>query len=202
VLITCFLLTVSSCAGKKKTTPELSLLEGKKVALVAIEAEPGARNMIEVALVNQLHDHGSFILVSKQDVESARLRPDIDPLDWKSIAEAAGATVALRTRAVVFEANERQGYSKEEIFDTQLAEDRGDDGKDVRVYKVKGLKARVDYELSFTDLRTGETKIGHARAEDTVTAEAKNESAHLPPRMKYLSDLTERAFKTFFNENN
>lgn len=46
-------------------------MNGKKVALVAIEGEATEIKIIEVALVNQLMAHGSFFLISKEDLTKA-----------------------------------------------------------------------------------------------------------------------------------
>lgn len=194
-------LALGSCSsGAKRTTPELGELEGRKVALVAVEGESSARKIVEVALINQLVEHGSFILVSKQDLEKAKALPNMDPADWKGAARKAGAELALKARVLRFDAKENTGYSKEKVKDSQLAEERGDDGETERLYKVHSLDGAVRVELEFTDLGTGDVRSAVAEETQTVVAEAKTSSAHLPPRLRFLEGLSNQAFHKFFEE--
>lgn len=191
----------SGCSSAPKKTPELKKLEGKKVALVEIDGEATARAIVEVALVNQLIKDGTFILVPKQDVQSARTAPSINPGDWQAIAKAAGADYALRADVLEFSADEREGYSTEEVDDSQLKKERGD-GRTQRIYKEKSLTSKVRVELKFADLSQNDIRAGIAEAEDQVRAEAKNSSAHLPPRLRFLEKTANEAFRRFFERYN
>jgi hypothetical protein len=117
---------ISGCSSAKKrsTTSELAALDGKKVALVSVDGEETPRKIVEVALVNQLVQRGTFILVAKEDLAVARVAPDQDPLDWRGIAKKAGADFALRAKVLKFEAPIHEGYSTAEVIDTQLAAER------------------------------------------------------------------------------
>jgi hypothetical protein len=199
---TCLLFLVSCSTGKKKTEPELSSLRGKKVALVGVDGEDTARKVIEVSLVNQLVQRGTFILISKQDLEQARLAPEQDPMDWKGIAKRSGAEVALRAKVLKFDAQDYSGYTSEEVYDSQLAEEHGTDGKTQRVYKVKSLNGDVQILLEFTTLDDTDTRSAVAEAQDKVVESEKTSSIHLPARLRFLETLTNKAFKTFFERYN
>lgn len=188
----------TACSSTPKKTPELSKLEGKKVALVEIQSEDTARRVVETALVNQLIRTGSFILVSKSDLEKARSAPEQDPRDLNGLAQRAGAEVALRANVLRFNADEREGYSEETIKDSQLAEERGDSGETQRLYKVKSLDAQVQVELKFTDLKTQDERTGIAKAQEQATAEGKTSAIHLPPKLRLLEKVANDAFRKFF----
>lgn len=191
----------TGCSGKKKKdTVELSELKGKHVALMAVDGESTAKKVVEVALINQLVKNGTFIIVNKRDVEAARKRPEIDPMDWKRVAEAAGADLALNAKVLKFSADTQEGYSEEEVEDSQLAEERGDDGKTKRVYKVRSMKGEVEVELQFADVKNEDLKRGVAHGEDTVTVEAKDSAAHLPPALRFLEKIANKAFEEFFEK--
>jgi hypothetical protein len=192
----------AGCAGaKKKTTPELGNLTGKKVALVEILGEPTSVQVVEVALVNQLIARGTFELVSKKAVDAAKADPSVDTTDVKAIAKKAGADYALRVRIADFATDVTQGYSTEEVEDSQLKAERGD-GKTERLYKVKAMEGRFEAELTFVDLTTGETRSGTAKFQDKAESSEKTSAAKLPLRLSFLSKLANEAFKRFFDEYN
>ncbi len=200
-LLVCSLLACSHAA--KRTTPELSSLRGKKVALVSVDGEETARNVVEVALINQLTQKGTFILISKQDLEAARMAPAQDPMDYKGIAQRAGADYALRAKILQFDGDTREGYSKEEYEDSLLAKEQGESARHAeRLYKVKSLTGHVRVELDFTDVVSGEQRSAVAEAQDTVTEEGRTEAAHLPPKLRYLEKLANEAFAKFFDQYN
>jgi hypothetical protein len=186
----------------KKTTPELARYQGKKVALVEVDGEPTSRGVVEVALINQLVQRGTFILVSKQDVEAARAAPSIDPTDWQAIARKSGADVALRATVLKFEGVTREGYSSEVVEDSQIAEEQGGDGKTEHVYKVRSITGNVRVELEFTDLRENDTRAAVAEATDVATAESRTEAGHLPPKLRFLEKVSNEAFRKFFDQYN
>jgi hypothetical protein len=197
-----FCLLLAACSGKKvRTTPELAKLEGKKVALVEVDGEETARNIVEVALVNQLVRTGYFELVSKQDLQAARIAVDVDSSNPMAVARKAGADYALIAKVLAFDANEKQGYSEEKVHDSQLEKETGN-GETTRVYKVKRLDGHVAVELDFTDVRPSKNDTRSAVAEktDQVIAEGKDEAAHLPPRLRFLEKLSNQAFQEFFEK--
>ena len=188
--------------GAKKTTPELSKLEGKKVALVEIDAEPTARSVVEVALINQLVSRGSFILVSKGEIEAARKAPDISPTDLKGIARKAGADYALTARVLQFDADNRESYSAVEEEDSQLEAERGD-GKTERIVKQKSLAGIVRVQLQFSGVSKEadpEPRTGIAEAEKEIVEDSKTGAIHLPPKMRFLESLANEAFRKFFDQ--
>ena len=190
----------SCSSAKKKTTPELSRLEGKKVALVDVEAEPTARTIVEVALVNQLIQRGSFQLLSKQDVDTAKAAPGVDTSDWKAVAKKAGADVALRAKVREFDAQTHEGYDKEMAEDSQMIEERGEEGRRTeKLIKVHSIRAKVRVELQFLTLDDNDLRTGVADAEtEEVRKDSRQGAARLPPKMSVLQKLTEGAFKKFF----
>lgn len=190
-----------SSTPKKSDLVSLADLHGKKVALVSVEGEDSARKIAEVALINQLVKHGTFELVSKGAVEKARTDIDQDPSDWMGLAKRSGADLALRVRVEDFRAEVKEGYSKEEVYDSQLAEENGTDGKTERVFKAKALEGDVKFALKFTDLGTKITTHGTAEASDRVEANARTSAVRLPPRLRFLENLSNTAFKKFFDQN-
>lgn len=195
-----FALLFACSSTQKKTTPELNSLEGKKVALVSIAGEETARKIVEVALVNQLIQDGTFILIPKQEVENARTQAHLDPTDWKGVATESGAEIALRAKVLHFDAPVQEGYSSVQVEDPQLAEEQGSNGKTERLYKVKSMDGHVRIELSFTNLKDGSTRTGIAETQQKVEASALESSIHLPPKLRFLEGLANRAFSQFFKE--
>lgn len=189
---------LAGCASTPRKTPELSSMVGKKVALVELDGEASSRSIIEVSLVNQLRQRGTFLLLPKQDIEAVRGQPDLNPTDWKELARRAGAEYALRAKVLQFDADTREGYNEEEIEDSQLEAERGD-GRTKRLFKVKSLTGQVRIELEFTELTTSDTRVGIAEAHDEVRAEARASAAHLPPKLRFLEKLANEAFRAFFD---
>jgi hypothetical protein len=193
--------TACGCSHAKLTTPELSKMEGKKVALVEMDGEPTAKRVVEVALINQLVQRGTFLIVSREDVEKARVAPEQNPMDWEGIGRRAGAEYAIRAKVLDFDASEREGYSKETVEDSQMEAETGDATTE-RVYKVKSLEGKVRVQMDFSSLTEKDLRSGVAEAEETVTSEAKDSRAELPPRLRFLENLSNQAFKKFFDKYN
>lgn len=184
-------------SASKKTTPELSKMEGKKVALVDVVGEETARQAVEVALINQLTKRGTFYIVSKEDVEAARVQFQQDPSNWKGVAKRAGADYALKARVLEFKSDENVGYSRETVQDSQMEAETGQ-AETERLYKVKALTGSVRVELQFADLGSGDTRVGIAEQQGKAEADERNGAAHLPPRLSFLEGLLEKAFHDFF----
>lgn len=177
-------------------------MEGKKVALVSIDGEDTARSIVEVALINQLVRTGTFEIISKQDIQAIRAQPDVDPTDWETIARRAGADYALRAKVLQFTADTHKGYSEEKVHDSQLEEETGN-GDTTQIYKVKRMDGRCQVELQFTDLSpkgNGEVRTAIADRSQSVTAEAKESAAYLPPPLRFLEGLCNDAFHDFFEK--
>ena len=202
-------LAVSGCASQpKRTTPKLSELEGKKVALIEVESEPTQRQMIEVSLVNQLVRDGTFELVSKQAVDKARTLPDVSPTDWREMARRAGADLALRAKVLEFKAEDHEGWTRVEREDSVLAAELGESArKHKQLVRAKSIEGSVKVELAFTDLRAdgsaegaGETRSAVAEATETVASDQSEGPIQLPLKMRFLEKLTNRAFAEFFEK--
>lgn len=195
------LLAISCATSKKILTPRLSKLEGKKVALIDIEGETTAKSVVEVALVNQLLQKGSFTLIGKKEVEAARLAPDQNPLDFKTIAKRVGADYALLAKVLEFSAEEKEGYSAEEVEDSQLAAERGKaEGKTHRLFKVKALHGKIRVELKFIALSDGDIRTGVAESDEQLLQDQRKEAIHLPPKLRFLEKTANIAFKNFFEK--
>lgn len=193
----------AGCSTAPKTLPELSRMNGKKVALVAIEGEATEIKIIEVALVNQLMAHGSFFLISKEDLTKARNAPDQDPRDLNGLAKRAGADYALKAKVLEMTAETQEGYSKIEVEDSQLAAERGEkERKTERVVKAARLDGKVRVELEFTAVADNDRRVAVAEAEDQVSQDAAQGAIHLPPKLRFLEQLTNKAFKEFFDRYN
>jgi hypothetical protein len=204
IAVLLFSLACSSSQKSKKTEPVLARIQGKTVALMAIEGEETAKKVVEVALINQLVRKGTFILVPKHAVEAARAEAEQDPNDWEEIARKVGADFALRVQVDDFAAEDRSGYSTEEVIDSQIAAEQGTDGKTQQTFQVKSLDGHVKLQLLFTELTAGKhpDQTGIAEAKDHFEASAKNSSIHLPPKLRFLEDLTNKAFRDFFDQYN
>ena len=192
-------LSLAACSSAKKKTPELSELEGKRIAVVEIKGESTARRIVEVALVNQIAKRGTFELINKRDIQKVRNRPEIKVDDWSAIGRAVGADYVLQAEVVTFDATTREGYSEEVVHDSVLEEERGD-GETKRLYKVRSMTGTVAIDIRFTELATGDVRSALAKHSDKVVVEAKNRAAHLPPKLRYLERLTNHAFNEFFEE--
>ncbi len=203
------LIWVTSCASKqKRTTPKLSELEGRKVALIEVESEATQRQIIEVALVNQLVRDGTFELVSKQAVDHARRSHDILPTDWRELARRSGADLALQAKVIEFAADDHEGWTRIEKDDSLLAAEQGESArKSKQLVRARSLEGRVKVELAFTDLRpegsadgAGETRKALAEATETVSSDQSEGPIQLPGKMRFLEKLVNRAFAEFFEK--
>lgn len=191
------LVWASGCASVKKKEPELDELVGKKVALIDVDGEETARKVVEVALVNQLIQNGTFILVPKAEILRARDAADLKPTDWQELTRRVGADYALRAKVLEFDTQVSEGHNTESVYDSQLEAETGN-GKMQRVFRAKVLEGKVRVELSFVRIFDGDTRTAIAEAQDRIMKEAKTEAIHLPPPLRFLEDLANRAFKEFF----
>ncbi len=194
---------LTSCStAKKKTTPELSKLEGKKVALISIDGEETAKKVIEVSLVNQLLKTGYFELIEKEVILKAKTRPEVNPLDVRQIAKTSGADYALEAKVLDFTGEDSEGFNKVTVNDSQMAKERGEKERMVeRLVKVKKREARVAIELTFTEVAGDQDKrVGVAGASESVTDSEEKEAIHLPPKLRLLESVAEKAFAKFFEE--
>ena len=209
VLTAVLMVTSSACSSApKRTPPKLSELEGKKVALIEVESEPTQRQMVEVALVNQLVRDGTFELVSKQEVDKARTLPDVSPTDWQEMARRAGADLALRARVLEFKADDHEGWTRITREDSVLAAEQGEAARKSKpLVRARSLEGSVKVELTFTDLRVtgardgaGETRSAVAEASETVSSDQSQGPIQRPLRMRFLEKLVNRAFAEFFEK--
>lgn len=205
ILLFSLALSQSGCSSssKKGEIEEVDLAEfqGRKIALVEVQGPPISQQIVEVALVNQLIQHGSFQLISKQEVSRARGSVGVDSSNPQMIAAFAGADVSLQIDVKKFDATEKSGFSKQEEIDDQLAEERGS-GETERVYRVKELRGGVEFELLFTDLSSQKKWQGTASSQKSVQADDRKSAIHLPPKLRFLEEISNKAFQDFFDRYN
>jgi hypothetical protein len=193
---------VGACASSKlRTTPELSKLAGKRVALVQIDAEETSRKTIEVALVNQLIKNGTFELISREEVETAKAAFNQWPDDFKGLGSKLGADYVLSAKVLAFNADVHEGYDRIVEDDSLMAKERGEKArKTERLVKVKSLDGLVTVRLNFTNLKDGDVREADATAQDSVRKTSEKEAIHLPPKMSFLQNLAGKAFAQFFEQ--
>ena len=202
------LLATACSSGPKRTTPRLADLEGKRIALVEIQAEPTQRSMIEVGLINQLQKEGTFELISKEEIAQARSAPDLDPMDKAALGRRVRADYLLEIQGLTFDAIERSGRDRITVEDSQLAEERGEAERlTTRLVKVKSLTGKVVLKLRFTELpkpeapsKASEPREALATREEVVTASEEKSAIHLPPKVRFLERLTQEALSDFFKK--
>ncbi len=211
VLLLFSLLLSSGCKSAPKATDghpkaEFKSFEGKKIAFVEVDTVRGgetARKVVEVSLVNELLKRGTFELVSKEEIAAARAEPEQDPTDLIGIAKRTGAQASLRIKVLEFLSEEKQGYSEQEIEDSYLEKERGkSDKKNTRLYKVKALDSKVQYQIELRDLTQEPNPIFTDTIEKKSRIEAdesKGRAARLPPRLRVLESLSQAAFVDFFD---
>jgi hypothetical protein len=192
-----------------RTTPKLSELEGKRIALVEVGAEPTQRAMIEVALVNQLQSEGTFELIAKEEIQKAKAAPDVDTTDLQALGRSVGADYLLQIEVLALEATERSGVDRITVEDSQLAEEQGEDARQTtRLVKVKSLTGKVSLKIRFTPVRPlgapatplTEPREAVATQEDRVTAREEKTAIRLPGRIRFLETLIQKAFSDFFKQ--
>jgi len=168
----------------------------QKVALVEITGPDTSKKIVEVVLVNFLMKTGAFTLLNKKEVDKARAHHAQDPMDLNGIAKRAGADESLKIAVDIFKAEIVEGYSSEKINDPQLIEERGEEAKnEERLFKVKRLDGHVKLMLNFTNLMTLKTRTKVLEATDSKTSDEQKGAAHLPPKLRFLEELTEKALK-------
>ncbi len=203
-ILTAALLTgAAACSSTPKKLRENSfrMAEGKRVALVDIDAENSARSIIEVSLVNALTRTGYFDLVAKEDVTKAKALPGMIPGDVREIAKAAGAEFALSIHAKKFFAEERKGHSNERVYDSQLAAERGRDaGETDRLYEVRVLEGEVETEFVLTHVETGDVVRSITKNKEEVIRDSRQGAIRMPPRLRFLEQVTQKAVDAFFDQ--
>ena len=197
-------LSIWGCASKKRTDiPDLSEYSGKRVALIEIDGPSSSKAMVEVALVNQLVERGTFILISKREIERARAKASVNARDWKALSQAVEADLALKAQVLEFDAEESEGYNEEEVYDSQMAEERGKkEGTVKRLYKVKRLIGKVKIGLQFFRVNSGSVQSATVEESETLERDERKKSIHFPPRLRFMEELVNRAFQKFFDDFN
>ncbi len=197
------LIAVGCSSAKKRPENEarLSDFAGKKIAIIEITGETTGQRIAEVALINQIRKRGTFVLVSKKDVSTARVAFDQDPTARLEIAKRAGADLALVMDVRRFSAEVRKGFDRNREYDSQMAEDRGENEAEVdRLIPVHTMEGEVQFDLAFMPVDGSEPKQGEAAASRSITERAKDAAIHLPPKLRFLEELSNEAFEKYFEQ--
>ncbi len=183
--------------------------QGKKIAFIEVVddlhslATPTNKRIIEVALINQLAalpDH--LVLVAKSVIEAAKLQPQQNPLDWEGIARAAGADVAVRARVLQMTVDRQAGFVNQAVVDSQWQAEQGNDAQRLAQVAVQGLRGHVEIGLEWLDFATQARLSLQASASAQTEQKAETEAIHLPPMLRFLENLTNKAFKDCFSAYN
>jgi hypothetical protein len=67
---------------------------------------------------------------------------------------------------------------------------------------VKSLEGRVREQMDFSALTEKDLRSGVAEASNKVVSEQKTQRAELPPKLRFLEDISNEAFKKFFDKYN
>jgi hypothetical protein len=177
-------------------------MRGKTVAIVGFEGTKTARKFAEVAIVNQVIERGSFLLIPQREIRKVKARVGVDPRNYTQIAAMSGADIALWGEFLAFDANTSEGYIEETIYDSQIAAEQGDDRGSVKqLIKVKTLEGHVKLKLFFQETINGEVLSDVTEVKEKIQHGERRRAVHLPPRLRFLEELTNRAVNQFFEKH-
>lgn len=191
------LILAAGCAGKKPITLlTQENLQDKRVAVAEIDGPKEARKHVEVALANEIIEHGRFQIIDRTTVNDAKVTYP-DRSDWKRLGEKVGADYVLGVKILDFSIKEREGYDSVEEEDSLLTEEAKSDEPIVgkRYVKVKGDAGSVRLKMSFYDVAQGKMlQEGVGQASDNLNTRDGNIR-----KMDFLESLTAQAVQNFFD---
>lgn len=189
----------AGCAHKKDVKAlTLDELQSKRVALAEIEGAAESKNMVEVAIINEILEKGRFEVVDRKTVKDA-LATYPTERDWKRLGEKLGADYIMSIRISEFKVDEHQGYDAVEEVDSVLTEESGESKPVVgkRYVKVKSYSGHVKLDtILFNVAQDAIVYRGVGEAASTVGSGDKS----MPRKMQLLEQLAQRAISDFFNK--
>lgn len=204
LLFTVFLFLVSQLTfhgcSHKKDIKQLSKedLQSKRVALVEIKGAPESKNQVEIAIINEILEHGRFEIVDRVTVQDALTTYPTES-DWKRLGDKVDADYIMSVRIAEFKVDERQGYDKLVEEDSVLAEEAGQTKPmmGTRYQKIKAYSGFVRLNIIMFDVdQNAIIYQGAGQASETQNSR----DMKLPGKMKLLETLAHRAVTDFFEK--
>lgn len=198
-ILALLLLFVPACASKKKNQTETlsqHALRGKIIALAEVRGPKEARDLVEVALVNDIIEKGSLYVVDRTTVAEALATYPAEN-DRQRLGQKVGADYVLTLAIEEFKVIDRQGLDAVEEEDSVLTEEWREKKTVVaKSYKkVRSSEGIVRLRFDFLDVSTGERAYsGVGEVRETFHSRERD----LPRKMQLLESLTSQAVTDFF----
>lgn len=196
VIISVAQLLIQGCAHKKAF--DRDELQSKRVALAEIKSAAQSKTQVEVAIINEILEHGRFEIVDRTSVQEALVTYPTQT-DWKRLGEKLDADYIMSVRVAEFKVDERHGYDVTEEEDSVLAEEAGQSKpiKTKNYYKVKSYTGFVRLLIVLFDVKRDAIAYqGSGESNQTVNSRDMN----MPGKMKLLETLTHKAVTDFFEK--
>lgn len=190
---------LAGCAHKKTIQPvTLSNLVDKHVALAEVKGSVESVKHVEVAIINEILDHGRFMIVDKATVQDAL---SIYPTesDYEGLGKKVGADYVLGVKIKNFDIKERQGYDKVVTEDSVLTEESGEKKPvmGTRYVKVKSFEGLVKLECTFFDVLAN--KVTYQGIGEATATENSRDKKYMG-KMDLLERLSGQAITDFFEK--
>jgi hypothetical protein len=186
---------MGACASKKSVPERPADLRDKRVALTEISGSADVRQLVEVALVNELLENGRFEIVDRPST-LALLAEYPTPQQWPALARKLDAQLYLTITARHSAVSVRTGFDEIEESDSVLAEEHREPGKKARRYqRVRGKAANVELVFRFFDSSSGALLI---EGIGQSSREANSREGPLPGSLSLLESLVSEAVRSFF----
>ncbi len=172
------------------------MLRGKIIALAEVRGSKEARDLVEVALVNDIIEKGSLYVVDRATVAEALTAYPAEN-DRQRLGKKVGADYVLTLAIEEFKVVDRQGLDAVEEEDSVLTEEwREKKPVIAKSYKkVRGVEGIVRLRFDFLEVGTGENAYsGAGEARETFNSRERD----LPRKMQLLESLTSQAVSDFF----
>lgn len=193
------ILFLPACASKKKNLSEpltQRTLRGKIIALAEVRGPKEARDLVEVALVNDIIDKGSLYIIDRPTVAEALATYPAEN-DRQRLGKKVGADYVLTLAIEEFKVVDRQGLDALEEEDSVMTEEWREKKPVVaKSYKkVRSSEGIVRLRFDFLDVGTGERAYaGIGEARETYNSRERD----LPRKMQLLESLATQAVSDFF----
>lgn len=172
------------------------MLRGKIIALAEVRGSKEARDLVEVALVNDIIEKGSLYVVDRATAAEALVTYPAEN-DRQRLGKKVGADYVLTLAIEEFKVTDRQGLDAVEEADSVMTEE-WHEKKPVAAKsykKVRSSEGIVRLRFDFLDVGTGErADEGVGEARETFNSRERD----LPRKMQLLESLASRAVADFF----